>query len=279
MNFETAVKSAGRVLDVLELLARTSGQVRSTDISEGLGIPKSSTHMLLATLVSRGYVVSGPDRRFALHPSFDAGEASWIGGQLAGLLRSARPAARRLVAASGETALLAVMREQKLEYIEKNVSSQEVRCDVPLGALRPLHSTSPGLVLLAHLPDQKLDQYLASAPLERFTEHTLCDVRRLRQELAAIRKRGYCAASDTNSRGASGIAAPIRDFNGNVIAALSIACPTARFEAIRGLATSEVVREARAISDALSGMFPLQPPRTEISAKPDKPDRKARRRK
>jgi DNA-binding IclR family transcriptional regulator len=178
--------------------------------------------------------------------------------KLAALLRIARGSMQRVTAGTGETALLTVLNEGKVRYIEKVVSTQKVRYDIELGTSRPLHATSPGLAMLAFLPSETLEQFLAAAPFERMTRNTLVGAARLRQELGVVRKRRYALVSDTHSPGISGVAAPIIDINGKAIAALSVACPTSRFEAVRDRAASEVVREARLISLALSGATSLQ---------------------
>src|SRR3990170_2281344 len=106
------VKSAIRVLDMLEMLSTAAGQLGVSDIARRLGIPKSSTSMLLATLETRGYVIGDDTRRFRLNPAYCQDRRSWVGGARAALLRGARPLLQQLARETGESAFLAVARDR-----------------------------------------------------------------------------------------------------------------------------------------------------------------------
>jgi IclR family acetate operon transcriptional repressor len=247
-----AVKSAGRVLDLLEFLAVTSEPAGVSEIARRLGMPKSSAFMLLATVESRGYIVCDGGRRYRLHPSLSGDGRSWIGGFRGPLLRVSRPTMHRLAEATGESVFLAVLRsDHRLEYINKALSSQDLRCDAELGVPRYLHSTSAGLVLLAGDEDLAC-AFLAAGTFERCTPRTVCDARRLRKELAQVARQGHAWVIDTNSPHTSGVAAPVRDADGRVVAALSLAGPTARFKAESGEAARAVTAAAECIARDLS---------------------------
>jgi DNA-binding IclR family transcriptional regulator len=256
MNREKgAVKSAARVLDLLEMLASAPEKMGVSDIARSLGIPKSSAHMLLSTLQERHYVLCDEARRFRLNPMFGAGQRAWVGGSRAALIQIAPTAMMRLVEATQETSLLGVPRDDRtLEYIHKVLSPQEVRCDVTLNQPRPMHSLSLGLVLLAFQAQARTQAFLKRGKLDRLTPETTCEPARLRREIAVVRDQGYAVTRDTNTAGVSGISAPVFDGEGRVVAALSISVPTSRFEALVRRATGEVVRTARSMSDELSMM-------------------------
>jgi DNA-binding IclR family transcriptional regulator len=253
MNETVAVKSATRVLDLLEMLAAVPEQVGVSEIARRLGIPKSSTHMLLSTLETRGYVVGSPDRRFHLNPIFGGGRGSWVGGANVMLVRLAQPIMESLAGKTGESSFLGVARtDSSVEYIAKVVSDHEVRCDAELGQPRPLHSPSVGLVILAFQDPEKTEKYLQRGKLERVTPRTLVDPRQLRREIDLVRGRGYSVVCDTHSAGASGIAAPVFDGDGTVVAALNISAPTSRFDAMLRKATPALLRGADAIGRTLA---------------------------
>ena len=255
------VKSAVRVLDLLELLANFSEWLGVSDIARKLGIPKSSAFMLLSTLERRGYVVGNEDRRFRLNPVFANGR-SWVGGVHAALLRVARPAMARLAQATGESSFLGVLRDDSsIEYIAKVVGSHDVRVDAELGRARPVHSTSVGMVFLAFQDQAKTERFIKAGPLKRVTARTLCEPRALRQEIAAVRKRGYALAFDTNTAGASGIAAPIFDGSGCVLAALNLSAPSSRFDLTRKQTIAMLLKTAGALSRELSPPTPRKTPK------------------
>ena len=228
-----AVKSAMRVLDVLELLARTPEPVGASELARRLGIPKSSTHMLLSTLEGRGYVVGDDIRRFRLHPVYRLQSRSWVGGALVALRALAPERMRVLSELTGESAFLGVIVDARsFAYVHKVVSTHELRCDADLGQPRVLHASSVGLVLLAMGPAADADRYLQSPSLERLTPRTIVDPRAVSRELATIRKRGYAVTRDTNAVGASGVAAPVYGPDGRLLAALNVSAPTSRFDPV-----------------------------------------------
>jgi DNA-binding IclR family transcriptional regulator len=248
------VKSALRALDVLEILAAAPTGFGASEIARRLGIPKSSASMLLLTLEGRGYVTDQGDRRFALHSSLGGGSRSWVGGLRARLVHLAQPALDRLAETTGETSLLGVPSDaRRIEYAAKAVSRKDLRVDVDLADPRPIHSTSAGLAILAHQPAKAIERYLGGPPLARMTRYTICDPDKLRRELVAIRKRGYCVLHQAHALDDSGVAAPIFDADGAVVGALNVSGPTARFRRAYVRVAAEVVREARGITRQLSG--------------------------
>jgi DNA-binding IclR family transcriptional regulator len=222
-----AVKSAGRVLDLLELFAVASAPMGVSEVSRLIAIPKSSAQALLATLVSRGYLA----RKGATYElARDLRRGGWVGGALPRLVKAAEPVMRRLADASGESAFLNVLLPSgELKYVAKAVSPNVVRYDAPLNNTRPAYCTSGGIVLLSYLSAPELDDYLANARLERKTPETVTDRKALASMLLRARRVGYAELCDAHIAGASGVAAPVFDGGDRPIAALSLAAPTVRF--------------------------------------------------
>jgi DNA-binding IclR family transcriptional regulator len=257
MNTAGAVKSATRVLDLLEMLAAAPDEVGVSEVSRRLGIPKSSTHMLLATLEARGYVVGDEDRRFQLNPIFGNAGSSWVGGSRVMLMRLAKGPMEQLAQATRESSFLGVPRDESTaEYIAKVVTARELRCDGELHLPRLLHSTSVGLVILAFQPAERTERFLQKGRFERLTRNTLGDAKQIRAEIEIVRKRGYALVRDTNSPGASGIAAPIFDAGGAVVAALNVSAPTSRFEPVPSKVAADLLRATAAITRQLAGTPP-----------------------
>lgn len=252
MNTPSAVKSASRLLDLLELFSSTHVPLGVSEISRRLGYPKSSCYMLLMTLEQRGLVVVDESRQFQMHPSFHPEARAWIGGVRGRLIQAAAAPMKALVESLNETSFLSVLRSDWMcEYVAKVPSLQELRLDAPVGAVRQPYAGSGGLILLAHLPAEQLESYLATKPLEPVTGKTIIDPARLRRELAAIRTRGYSVAEGTNYPDAAGVGAPVYGPDGTVVAAVSVGAPSRRFQAIRQRAIDETVRTAQVLSRAL----------------------------
>ena len=249
---DSSVKSAARVLDLLELLSVTDEALGVSDVSRRLGIPKSSAAMLLATLEKRGYVVGDRNRQFSLPPAF-TGEGSYVGGIYAVLRRLARPAMHALVEATGESSFLGILTPGlQLQYIDKALSTNEVRYDTDISIPRALHCTSVGMVLLAYLPEPEIERFMRHADLEKRTTETISEGTALRAELAQIRDRGYACARDTNAVGVAGFAAPVFGWDGTIVAGLNISAPTLRFDQKRDQMRSALLEQAGAVNQAFS---------------------------
>ena len=118
-----------------------------------------------------------------------------------------------------------------------------------------MHCTSNGKVLLAFAEETDRDRVLAE-PLETFTAHTIVDPAALRHELDAVRTRGYAQALEELEEGLNAVAAPVRQADGRVIAALGVSGPAFRMHAVDvprlGLLTAEA---------AAGGLAPARAPR------------------
>lgn len=246
----TTVKSALRVLDLLELMSARAGAISLSEAARRLDIPKSSASGLLRTLVYRGYVELGIGG-YQLAARFR--EGGWIGGDFGPLKRVAQPIMARLVREVGETAFLGIMTpDWEIEYIAKAVSDHPLRYDVEISTLRPAYCVSIGHVLLADQPDDALDHYLATRELRRVTPHTETDPDALRARIAAVRASGYAPMANSNVVGAAGVAAAVRPASGRAVAGLSVIAPQFRFEPVRDQITAAVVSAAAEIGRALA---------------------------
>ena len=131
------------------------------------------------------------------------------------------------------------------------IGAKEVRYDASLDHYRPAHSTSIGLVILAHMPEDESERWLDRALLNAATPHTVTDPRKLRQILRTGRKAGYVEVRDANVEGASGVSAPIFGPDGAVIAGLNLGAPSSRYSQRRVDLVRLVCAEAAHITNAL----------------------------
>ncbi len=245
---DVSVKSAARILDVLELLALLPGGIRVNELARQLDIPKSSASSLLATLEQRGYAEATSDG-FRLSERLRDG---WVGGDGARLAQLAKPAMQRLVARTGESAFLGVAAPQgAMRYAQKVVSDHPLRYDVELGTVRPGWCTSIGHVLLAAWDDAALHEHLNRTRLVPLTPRTVTDPARIEAAIRRVRRQGFAPAADSHVLGAAGVAAPVHDARGRTIAGLAVIAPSARFEPRREAITDAVVEVAAELSRAL----------------------------
>jgi IclR family KDG regulon transcriptional repressor len=234
---------------VLETLARSAGARGVTDLAAETGLGKSNVHRVLKTLQSAGFVRQPPGGA-RYQPTLKLWE---LGARLhegLDLTREARPHVAELARATQETVHLSVLDGAEVVYVDKLDSPQPIRAYSELGGRAPAHCVATGKVLLAFsaaFPD------LPQA-LERYTTRTIVDRAALLTALAEVRSKGYATNWGEWRERVRGLAAPIRDAQGAVVAAIGVSGPAERFTRSRMSDMSGgVVQAAAAISAALGG--------------------------
>lgn len=245
------VRSAARVLDVLELLSSRTEPMRLNQMVATLGIPKSSAFGLLATLVARGYVAKDSADRYAIVESFRQG-FGWVGGFEGYLTSIATPIVEEMRDRLNETVFVCVRTEQQnARLLAKAVSRQPIRYDASDQSSLPGYGTVMGRVLLAFQPANVVDAYFARTELRAFNDRTPTDEATIRAALEKIRIDGYGTIVDEYATGGAGIAAPIRNAEGRVVAVIDMATVTARYEQRRDEMLAAVLDGATRISARL----------------------------
>lgn len=243
------IAAVDRALTLLELLAEHPN-LGVTEIATFLGGTKSQAFRLLYTLERRGFVRKDPVSR---HHSLGY-RALYLGDkvqQQSSLIELVRPYLDELVELCRENVHLVVREGTTSVCIALRESPQPLRLYAQVGRSGPLHAGGASKVLLAYAPNAVQEQVL-SGDLEIFTAATLTDPSRLRQLLEVIRNSDFYESADDLDEGAFSIAAPIRDYSDEVIAALSIAGPASRLTTeIRGNHRRLIREYSRKISRAL----------------------------
>ncbi|MEV2217770.1 IclR family transcriptional regulator [Streptomyces sp. NPDC050997] len=226
----SAVQSVDRAVSVLEILAR-HGEVGVTEIAEELDVHKSTAFRLLGVLENRGLVAQAKDRgKYYL----GAGVLRLAGAAAVRLDVSQEgvPVCRELADELGETVNIGVLDDDAAVNIMQARGPASVTAQNWLGRRTPLHATSSGKVLLAHLPPTLREGLLARS-LPRFTERTITGTSALRGELEAVVEQGYAVTIEELELGLAAAAAPIRAHDGKVIAAISVSGPVYRMNSDR----------------------------------------------
>lgn len=220
------VQSVDRAVRVLEILARTGGSGVS-DIAGELGVHKSTAFRLLAALEERDLVEQNSDRgKYQL--GFGILRLASAMPVRLDLVPQARPVLDDLAARLGETVNLAVIREHYAVNVAEARGPAAISAQTWLGQLTPLHATSSGKVLLAHLDDLQRDEVLRAAGLPRLTKATLTSRAALDAELEQARQHGYATTLEEYEEGLNAVAVPVRDHTGTVVAAVSASGPAYR---------------------------------------------------
>ncbi|RKN45389.1 IclR family transcriptional regulator [Micromonospora endolithica] len=238
------VKSAGRTLDLLELLADQPHAWALGDLARALGIPKSSLHGLLRTLTGRGWVrTDDTGTRFRLGMRALRVGAAYLDGDdsvslLAGVLDE-------LSREFGEAVHLGRLDGDQVVYLAKRESVHRLRLYSAVGRRLPAHATALGKALLAGHPDAEVDRLL-TWPLPRLTPHTITDRRPLHAALAAVRASGHAVDREENAEGivCFAVAVPLAT---PAVDAVSVSVPVTRLRP--ELETSIVASLRRTVGD------------------------------
>jgi DNA-binding IclR family transcriptional regulator len=234
-----------RAVRILAAFSPEEPVLTVTQIAARSGLHVGTASRLAGELVRLGLLERDDDRRVRV------GMRLWeLGARAAptrGLREAALPFLEDLHAVIGHHAQLGVREGTEVIFVERLSTPGAVINYSWVAGRLPLHVSSSGMVLLAAAPGDVLERVLAG-PLRAYTDCSVTDPRRLRRVLADVRRQGYAYNPGHVHPEATGIAAPVRDGTGAVVAAVSVIVPntaTAR-SAIPVLRTT-----ARAISRTL----------------------------
>jgi IclR family KDG regulon transcriptional repressor len=250
-NRDYNVPAVTRALDILEFLSRQK-EVTFTEIYTQTGIPKSSAYQILSTLERRGYLRhAGESHKYSLGLRLFE-----LGTQAVSYLdirTEAMPTLRELVAKTNETCNLGVLDGTAGVYLAKVESNQPVRLNSYEGKRLPLHSTAMGKVLLAW-QDENLDKLLEDIEFTNFTQNTIVEKPKLKENLQLVRERGWALDDQENEPHIRCVGAPVRDIEGKVCAAISISGLATRFDGEYLFKLSEdVMIAAKKLSEKIGG--------------------------
>lgn len=262
----TSVRTIDRLVEILNCFTHDKTTWSLSELSLHLSLPKSTLHRFLVGLEQHGILRRDSSNKWFL------GHQLFIWGSLAvestGLRQVAAPIMRELAERTGETVLLTEYHNGSVICTEKIETTHSVRLAMNVGAVRAPHAGASSKVLLAYLPDAEVARITQARGLPRLCANTITEPAVLQTELAYIRQRGYAQSYEETDIGAWGIATPIRNWRGEVVAGLGVVGPTVRFSEPQA---GEYVRLCRAAADRISvllGASALAPPAPPVSSDP-----------
>lgn len=261
------VQVLDRALGILDLLANGSLELGPSKISEQTGLHKSTVHRLLQVLERHRLI-----EKKAQNGKYRLGLKLFELGSKAvaqlDLRECALPYLERLVLETGETAHICVLDGDRMLSIANVESPRTLRTPSTVGRRTPLHCTSVGKALLAFLPEDEQDELIKKLELTAYTRHTLTKPARLKAELKLIRQLGYAMDDEEIEEGLRCIGAPVMDYTGRVVAAMSIAGPAFRLTEERIPAVAQSVVEAANELSVELGYKKAQPEKKSAEIKP-----------
>ena len=242
------IQSLDRGLRLVLEVGAAGRPVSLGELTESLGIDRSSVYRLANTLTLRGFFSQSPETK-----AYTLGPAIW---QLASQMRQSNPllqVAREHMAAlveqTGETSHLAVREEDRVVFLDYALTSHVVGVSVGSGRAEPLHCTALGKALIVDFDLGQLRELLGPGRLRAYTPKTIGSIRELADECQNVRQRGFAVDDLEFQDGVRCVAAPIRDFDGPVVAAIGISAPSSRLTKRQ---LNEVGSQVKAAADTVS---------------------------
>jgi DNA-binding IclR family transcriptional regulator len=163
------------------------------------------------------------DRKYRVGTkAFQIAASAWNETRLATF---AAPILGEVAQRTGETSFLALFARGELVVVDKVEGGGPIHVTERVGAPRPAYCTAIGKILLAFFSEKQLSVFLAKNRLRPFTPKTIVSASLLRRELTRIREQGYAVDDEEFMIGVRCVAAPLRNFTGNVVAAIAISGP------------------------------------------------------
>ncbi|MET7657175.1 IclR family transcriptional regulator, partial [Streptomyces sp. NPDC005486] len=217
------MQSVDRAISVLEILAQR-GEAGVSEVAGEIEVHKSTAFRLLGALEARGLVEQAGERG-KYHLGFGIVRLAGAVSSRIDITQQGRPVCERLAEELGETVNIAVMQEHYAINLYQVRGPGAITAHNWVGQLTPLHATSSGKILLAYLPTKERASLLSSVGMQKVTPRTITAKTKLEKNLAEARERGYAFTLEELEVGLHAMAAPVRDRDGNVIAALSASGP------------------------------------------------------
>ena len=214
------VTALARGLAVLLALSEKKRRMSIAQVSNLTGIPRAAARRSLHTLSKLGFVAADDARRFYLRPRVLSFSHAYLSSSPLAVL--AQPILDRLGEALHEACSLGILDGDEIVYLARSASSRIMSPALNVGRRLPAYCTSIGHVMLAHVPPDELDAYLARARFHPYTEHTLTSPEKLRVLLHEVRESGFAFASQQMEARLCTLAVPVRDTGGHFVAGINV---------------------------------------------------------
>lgn len=228
-KYNYLIQSVIKSLDILEEINNTNGEIGIKELSERLGIGKSTVHRFFATLEYKGYIEQVEEKgkyRVSLK-LFEMGNKTL---KSLDIHSRSLPVLQDLNKRLSETVHLVVLDKGEAVFINKLVNHPTMITYSHIGKRSPAHCLASGKVLLAYLSQEKLESIIQERKLPQYTPNTITEPVKLKEQLAKIREDGIAYDFEEYEFNVNCVAAPIKNHLGEVIAAISISGFTPRLD-------------------------------------------------
>jgi IclR family transcriptional regulator, pca regulon regulatory protein len=216
-NFMT---SLARGLLVIQSFTPQTPHMTISQLSVKTGLSRAAVRRCLYTLTKLGFAGAEDGSRYALRPRMLTLSNTYASSN--SLSTSAQPILERMSAAHRESFSVATLDGDDIVYIARTTVSRIMAVDLHIGSRLPAYCTSMGRVLLAYLPVDQLEQYLARVALIPHTTRTVSSVEKLRLSLRNVRRNGYALVDQEYEVGLRSLAVPVYSPTGRVVATINL---------------------------------------------------------
>jgi DNA-binding IclR family transcriptional regulator len=222
------IASAAGTLEVLEAISKLGVPSSLGSIISATGRPKGTVHRMVSTLVNTDFVRQDEAGRYFL--TLKAWRIGSVAVQALDIADKGRPILSKLGSETGETVHLAVLDPSGgVVYVSKVESPKSISVQTRLGQINPSWCTATGRSIIAF--NTLVAQKVLSKKLEKFTNKTIASPAKIKELLDQVRVNGFAVTLAENHPEMGGIAAPIRDHTGGVVASCGVAIPAFRMNA------------------------------------------------
>jgi IclR family transcriptional regulator, pca regulon regulatory protein len=216
-NFMT---SLARGLCVIQAFTQKTPQMTISQLSLRTGLSRAAVRRCLYTLTKLGFAGSDDGQRYSLRPRILTLSNTYTASN--SLSQSAQPILDRMSAQLHESSSVVTLDGDDIVYIARTTVTRVMSADLHIGSRLPAFCTSMGRVLLAYLPPDQLEAYLARVVLHRYTSRTVNSVEKLRMLLRSTRRAGYTICDQELEIGLRSVAVPVQAPSGRVVAAINV---------------------------------------------------------
>lgn len=221
------IEALGRGFRILEAFTESEPSLSLTEISARVGLDKSTVFRLTYTLEKLGYLIRDPDTKH-YRPGLGVLRLGFTTLNSLGIRQIAQPYLKTLAAQTGETTNMTIRDGKEVVYIARFRTRQIISINIQVGSRLPVYCTSMGKAQLVDMGRDELHDLLGEGPYRAMGPNTITSLDALVAELDKVRQQGYAINNEELAAGLRSVAAPVRNFEGEIVAALNISVPSVR---------------------------------------------------
>ena len=230
---ESFVRTFARGLRVIEVMGQSTGHQTIAQVSDAAQLPRTVVRRLLLTLAELGFVKTD-EKCYWLTPKVLRLGLTYL--YTLPFWRQSQLILEELGTRIQQSCAIAVLDGREIVYVQRFHAKRILAMSPLIGSRLPAHIVSMGRVLIAGQSDENLNDYLAESELKKFTRLTVTDSAKLRQAITASREQGYCWVDGEYDEAICGIAVPVRDQHGEVVAAVNVSLVSGEYTEKQALA-------------------------------------------